>query len=488
MTTISIAKMIGLIVCFGAVMFLLVWWFARRKSDTIEDFTVAGRNVGLGFGSATLLATWVWALSLYAPAESGYKFGISGPFWYSLGGAVMVIVFFPFVRRIRDLLPSGHTIAEFVGARHGPLAHGIMIAFNLSSAFLALFFNLSVAGYLISTFSAVSYEVAIFLVAAIFLSYSLVSGLKASILTDYLQMLMISLIALIVAPYVFLKAGGAPAIMAALPHLGEKGMFLSSNAFWQLGLPYFLAGIFGGLGYQSLWQRVWAIRRKDVRRCYLIGGAGWFPYSLTFGLFGVIALVAGISSTVGGSDITPLVAAHFLPEGLAILFILMVLSAVASTGDSALTAFGTVFVADIYKRYLNRRSPGSQLLLVARIAMVFIAVLAAFAATFQISLLQLVMLLGVTKGAVAFPLLASLYWNRINQVGFSLGVLVGLAVGLTAYFHFQGSSTYYTLIGMLSAFGSSTIICILCSLINRRKFDFTSLAGKVKELTNQEAS
>ena len=78
MTTITTLNMIGILVCFGAIMFLLVWW-QRKKGDTIEDFTVAGRNVGLGFGSATLLATWIWALSLYAPAQSGYQYGISGP-------------------------------------------------------------------------------------------------------------------------------------------------------------------------------------------------------------------------------------------------------------------------------------------------------------------------------------------------------------------------------------------------------------------------
>jgi Na+/proline symporter len=483
MTIITVTQMAGLLGGFGIVMFLLVWWHGRRKGDTIEDFTVAGRNVGLGFGSATLLATWIWALSLYAPAQSGYQSGIAGPFWYSLGGAVMVIIFSPFVKHIRDLVPRGHTIAEFVGARYNSTAHGIMIAFNLASSFLVLFFNLSVAGYLISTFSQISYEISIFIVAIIFLSYSLVSGLKASILTDYLQLVMISLIALVVTPYVFIKAGGAPAIVSALPDIGDKGNFLSQDAFLELGLPYFLAGIFGGLGYQSLWQRVWAIRRQAVSRCYIIGGAGWFPYSLTFGMFGVIALVTGISSEVGGSDITPLVAAHFLPGGLAMLFILMVLAAVASSGDSALSAFSTVVVTDIFKKYINKGATSEKQLIVARTSMIFIAVLAAFAATFKISLLQLVLFLGVTKGAIAFPLLASLYWNRINAIGFSLSVIIGLGAGLGAYFYFLNISPYFNLIGILTAFGVSTASCALHSLSNRKKFDFTSLADRVRELT-----
>jgi len=485
LANISTAQRLGLLGSFGVLLFLLVWW-QRKKGDTIEDFTVAGRNVGLGFGSATLLATWIWALSLYAPAESGYQYGIAGPFWYSLGGAMMLLIFFPFVSRIQGLIPKGHTIAEFVGARHGTSAHGIMIIFNLASAFLVLFFNLSVAGYLISIFSALSYESAVFIVAAIFLSYSMVSGLKASILTDYIQLAMISLIALIVAPYIFVEAGGASAIAAALPDLGEKGNFLSTDAFWKLGLPFFFSGLFGGIGYQGLWQRVWAIKKQHVRHSYIIAGAGWFPYSLTFGMLGVIALVAGISSASGGSDITPLVAAHFLPARLAILFILMVLSAVASTGDSALSAFSTVFVTDIYKKYIDKNATSYRQLLIARLSMVFIAVLAAFAATFQISLLQLILLLGVTKGAVAFPLLASLYWNRINNTGFSLSTLGGLGAGLGAYFYFLNTSPYYNLISILTAFGVSTVVCTLCSLSNKKMFNFASLSEKVKYLTNEE--
>jgi Na+/proline symporter len=477
--------MLCLLFGLWALLFGLAWFVGRSRRESAEGFMVAGRHVGLGFGSASLLAGWIWALSLYAPAQAGYQYGIAGPVYYSAGGALMLIVFMPFVRRIRELVPEGHTIAEYVGARFGRAAHLLTVLITLVWTVVILYFNLSVVGYMVSSFSGVDYETGIVIVALIAVSYSLLSGLKASILTDAAQFGAISLAGLILAPIVISRFGGPSALVASLETLGDRGDPFSMRAFLQMGLPWMLLGLVGAFSYQSVWQKAWAIRADSVSRAYLIAGAGWFPYSLAFGVFGVIALAAGIPSAAGdGSDITPVVAAHYLTSGESVLFVVLVLAAACSTCDGALCAFSSILMTDVIRGYLAPTMAGRRLLRWGRLGIVFVGSLGALLAFQKESLLQLLFLLGAARVALAVPLLTSLYWRRATQAGYVYGVLGGVICGVTAAATLHSVTPYHSLISLLLGLGVSGGICALFALTSRGpRFEFDTLRTRVRKVS-----
>ena len=59
------------VVALGAVWMAIGLWVARRMRAA-DDYVVAGRNVGIALGSATILATWVTGNTVLASPESGY--------------------------------------------------------------------------------------------------------------------------------------------------------------------------------------------------------------------------------------------------------------------------------------------------------------------------------------------------------------------------------------------------------------------------------
>ena len=60
-------------------LFSLVWiflgWFWGRKARALDDFMLAGRNVGMALGVATAMATWVTSnTTMAAPQLAGRPF------------------------------------------------------------------------------------------------------------------------------------------------------------------------------------------------------------------------------------------------------------------------------------------------------------------------------------------------------------------------------------------------------------------------------
>ena len=483
MAPLSGGCMSAIIVAYGVALFA-VTWLSRKRDESAEGFVVADRSVGLGLGAASILATWTAGSSLYIPAQCGYRYGVAGPLIWSLGGVLMLCAFLPVVPRIRAILPEGHTLPEYLGARFGTAVHLLVTLKFLLLTPVGLYFQLAVPAYLVSTFSPLSFETGLLLVGAIVTSYTLISGLKASILTDYIQFAMISLLGIVIAPVVFHRSGGAPALAAALPSLGEKGSVFSRSALLMLGVPFLIQSLSCAFALPYLWQRVWAIKRSQLRGAFLAAGIGWFPYSLAFGTFGVLALAYGISSQAGeGNDICPLVAARYLPPGLALAFVVVVISAAASTCDSFLSAFSSIAMTDVWRRYIRPAAADAELLLVGRVAMVVCMAAGIRIAVAQFEFIEMIWIMGAINSGMIPPLVASLWWPRVGPVGFIAGTLLGGAAGIAANILTRGASPLYAAFGLLTALCVGAAVCAICALlVDKGRFDFASLRQRVGRL------
>jgi Na+/proline symporter len=479
MSPLSSTAMTLAILGYGVGLFSLTW-LTRKRKETAEGFVIADRRVGLGMGAASLLATWIAGSSLYIPAQCGYRYGVAGPFIWSLGGALMLCAFVAVVPRIRTVVPNGHTLPEYIGVRFGAPVHLLVTLQTLLLAPVSIYFQLAVPAYLASTLSPVSYESALLLVGLCVTAYTLVSGLKASILSDSAQLIAISLLGIVIAPVVFHKAGGATALAAALPGLGEKGTLLSRPALLRLGLPFLIDTVTVAVLLPPLWQRVWALERRQVNRAFVAAGLGWFPYALTFGMFGVVALVHGITSQSGdGNDICPIVAAHYLPPVLALAFAVVVISASGSTCDSFLSAFSSIAIVDVWKRYVRPRAADREQILVGRIAMLVCMALAVRFALAQFAFVDLVWIMGAVRNGMVFPLVASLWWPRVGPLGFIGGAVVGGAGGVAANLLTKGATPLYATIGLATSLALGAGVCALCTLVERHRFDFANFRRKV---------
>src|SRR6202043_4085981 len=104
-------------ILLGVLLLALVYYVKIKLVRNTKDFVIANRKIGFGFGVAGLISIWTWAMAVMMSAAQTYTYGLSGLFWFTVPNGLAVILVIPFARKIRQIMPAGYTIPEFVKAR-----------------------------------------------------------------------------------------------------------------------------------------------------------------------------------------------------------------------------------------------------------------------------------------------------------------------------------------------------------------------------------
>src|SRR5690554_1504299 len=407
-----------LILFFGGTMIMSV--MIGRKRENADGYMTAGNKIGFGISAASMTATWIWASSMYASATSGYTYGISGPIHYGLWGALMILFIYPFGRRIRKVAPRAHTLADVMHARHGRSSQLMLAGSNILGSLISLTSNFIAGGALIAMLSPLSFGQGILIIAAGILLYTLWSGFRASVLTDFAQVLAMLGAVVIIIPIIFISAGGPSLFIEGAGNLSaEQKNFFSSEAFLNQGAPYIAAVLAYAIGNQTIAQRLFAVREDLIKKTFITATFGYGATIIGIGMLGVIALYAGITPEAGDvNNLIPQMAATYLSPLLLCVFFVMIIGSLSSTADADLTALSSIVMADIYgqniagKKNVNPRT----MVLVGRITMVVAMVTALSFAGSQLSILDLLVFVGALWGALVFPVIASFYWKRVTNL------------------------------------------------------------------------
>jgi len=400
----------------------------------------AGSKVGFGISAASMTATWIWAASLYAAATSGYTFGVSGPLHYGLWGALMILFIYPFGKRIRSLAPDAHSLAEILHARHGSSSQLILAGSNIIGSILSLVSNYIAGGVLIAMLTPLNFSTGILVIAAGVLLYTLWSGLRASILTDFIQVCAMLLAVVILVPTIFHLAGGPDIFREGQGNLNQQQLsFFSSDAFFNQGAPYIAAVLAYAIGNQTIAQRLFAVRPDKIKATFVTATVGYGATVIGIGMLGVLALYLGVKPIDGDvNNLVPQLAASYLGAGLLSLFFILIIGAMASTADSDLSALSSIVMTDIYGRNIARPGKANPrlMLLLGRLTMVAATALAVYIASNRLNILELLVLVGAIWGALVFPVIASFYWRKVSNAAFSVAVLGALASFFAVRFEF----------------------------------------------------
>ncbi|PFG40585.1 Na+/proline symporter [Georgenia soli] len=433
----GIGAVVVLLVVFYGGTFMMSMRIGKKEEDA-DAYMTAGNKVGFGVSAASMTATWIWASSMYASATSGYTYGVSGPIHYGLWGALMILFIYPFGRRIRAVAPKAHTLAEVMYARHGRSSQLMLAGSNVVGSIISLMSNFIAGGALISLLSPLTFIQGVIIVAGGVLLYTLWSGFRASVLTDFRQvMAMLGAVAVIV-PAIFFAAGFPTAFTTGADNLtAQQGSFFSSDAFMNQGAPYIAAVLAYAIGNQTIAQRLFAVREDLIRPTFVTATIGYGAMVIGVGMLGVLALYLGIEPMGGDpNNLVPQMAATFLPPVLLAVFFVMVVGALSSTADSDLAALSPIMMADVYGQNVagkNRANPRT-MLLVGRVTMIVATALAVAFASLQLNILDLLVFVGALWGALVFPVIASFYWDKVTNKAFTVSVIAALAAFLPVRF------------------------------------------------------
>ncbi|MCK0163088.1 sodium:solute symporter family protein [Marinobacter sp. S6332] len=529
----SILTIVILLVGFYGGTYLLTLLIRKKEEDT-SGFMVAGHNVGFGMGAASMTATWIWAASFYAAATSGYTYGVSGPIHYGLWGALMILFIYPFGRRFRKLAPNGHTLGELIHARHGSSSQLILAGSNILGSVISLMVNFTAAGALVSVLSPLSFQTGVLVAGVGVLSYTLTSGFRASVFTDFAQLVALMAITVVIIPAVLFAVGGPSEMVAGLQNLtSEQADFFSVDAIMNQGAPFFVAVLAYAIGNQTISQRLFAVREKHIKRTFVTATLGYGAIVIGLGMIGLMALTVGVEPVNGNmNNLIPQMVSAYLPPVFVGLFFVLVIGALSSTADSDLSALSTIVMADIYGKNIAKDNPNPKtMLLIGRATMIVATVAGLIFASFSLDILVMLVFVGALWGAIVFPVIISCYWDRVSNAAFTWSVVIAMAffciarfellemTGVTVLFFevlasvggavvfglmafgFFGRNVglivgvvsgaillvyatgflrdYMVLTASLTAYGASAIVCTAMTLRNKERFDFDLIKQRV---------
>jgi Na+/proline symporter len=166
----------------------------------------------------------------------------------------------------------------------------------------------------------------------------------------------------------------------------------------------------------------------------------------------------------------PLVSAEILGVTGAVLVLIMVFAALASSLDSLLAATSVLVTEDIYRRHLRPNSSRRHLRRVASVIILSLGVLTWMLCAPRISHLAAVLnFTGAFVASTIWPIAAGLYWRNTNPSGATAAMVLGSAAGLTGYFVIG----WY--VAALLGAAVSMLVVLISTWARPREFDWHKL-------------
>lgn len=453
------------------------------EKRTSEEFNTAGRSLGVGLTATGIVSTWTWAATILQSSNVAFRYGISGPLWYAAGASIQVLLFGIIAVELKRKAKSAHTVGEIVFTRW-PTAHKSFLFFFFLANLLVMSMLILGGTAVFNALTGIDIYVTNFLMPVGFVIYTLVGGLKATIIAGYLN---VAAIYIILCVFVFViygtdsELGSISEVWRRLKTIPQQsdatcesfGYDPQSQTCGSIagnydgsymtilsspGLMFGIINVVGNFGAvfcdQSYWQSAIAAQPSAAHKGYLLGGLCWFavPFTLATSLgLANVALQLPTSFDEGDQGLVPAaVAQHILGNAGGNMVLLMVFMAVISTGSAELVSVSSLIGYDIYKIYINPKASGDDILNLGRV---------------------IIIISGVLMGALSSALYAigiSLGWLYL-----AMGVFIGSAVYpvWTCVTNPQGTAN-----AAIYAVWGGQLLAIICWIITASTFGSVSVA------------
>lgn len=421
------------IIFVGVAIYMIamigVGLYASKKTHTATEFMVAGRGLPLWLCSVTVVATWFGGAILLGGAGAAYDEGMLGVIEDPWGGALALFLIGLFFARLFRRLKI-ITVADFMEDRYGKTAAVAITVTTLFSNIMWAASMLVAFGTIFQTLTDIPINTGILVGAFVIVFYTMIGGMWAVAMTDFVQLIIILVGLVILFVVVLVNAGG----------WGQVYPLIDENAFRMVPfdntldqwLNYLRAWTIIGIvdiSAQTLFQRVAAAQSEKVaQRAFFFGSFGYL-------FFGMIAVMLGIIGSAimpelgNGETVIPELAKAYLHPVAIAVFVGAVLAAIMSTGDSVLLASGSLIAKNVLPWV--KRDPSDHLsMLVARWsipALGLLAILIALKIRVVFNLMVDANILGLA--AIIVPFVLGAWWKKANRSG----ALSAMAAGIIAW-------------------------------------------------------
>lgn len=464
-----------------------------RGQRNRRDYYLGGNRSGPVSIALSTMATQCSTNSILgAPAFVAFSVG-GGLLWlqYELAVPLAMIVIMalllPTLRSLRLVSVYAYLERRFGLATRLTLS----LVFQLVRAF-ATGVTVYGAGLILAICLDTDFLTAVLLLATVTIVYDAIGGLRAVIVSDVIQLAVLSG-AILLAIWVAVDAlGGVTAVFASVPSERLTSLDFSHTgwgdghdyAFW----PMLFGGLFLYVSYygcdQSQTQRLLASRTvADGNRALLLNGLLRFPLALSYCLLGVcLAAYASMDPgfverlplrTTGTGETAPnfnLAVPQFVfeqfPPGLVGLVMVGLFAAAMSSLDSVLNALSATTMEDIVRRFRNQPLSVRREFILAKLLTVFWGVvtliMAFYVEAIADSVLVAINMIGsLINGPLLAVFLLGLLTRRTGQPGVLCGLLAGFGLNLyLAWGHPDISWLWWNVTGFVATWLTAVLVSL----------------------------
>lgn len=408
---------------YAAVMMITTVLFTK-KTVSGDNFHVADRNMGTITSAMSIAATWIWAPALFTSAEKAYMNGITGLIWFLMPNILCLLLFIPFAKKIRRRMPNGITLSGFMGTECKSMAVKGVYGFQLTAlAVLSTAVQLLAGGTILSSITGMDFMTVTIILALIAFAYSQFSGIRASVVTDTVQMIFMLAACMVFVPMALSSGDGVQNMISGMAGVsGKYGSFIDQSGIEVMisyGLPTAIGLISGPFGDQCFWQRAFSISEKKIGRAFFIGTLLFAVVPASMGILGFIAAGSGYKAVNSGIVNFELIT-HLFPVWAVLPFLFMLISGLLSTVDSNLCAVASL-TTDMEKEH-------------PKLAMVLLLMAGIVVANIPgLTVTKLFLIYGTLRATTLLPTVFTLCRVKLPGMGIVAGVSIALGTGLPVF-------------------------------------------------------
>ncbi len=392
-----------IVVVFGIGLLLL-----SPRAKTVEQFFSAatkGKKPGMLLLTSSLVISWIFAKSITNAANLGMTYGLVGGVAYAcyyLSFLVAGLVIFNL--RVKGKFKSIHQFLEEKFGKKALVLFSVLIAIRL---FNEVWSNTMVIGSYFGEIGSTAYYGSVLAFTALTLAYTLKGGLKSSLFTDAIQMVLFGVILFVILGILMPNAdGGAAALVSTGEWTQEGGI----NLLWVVLLQVFSYPFHDPV----MTDRGFISDPHTTRKSFILATVVGFICILLFSFVGVYAQNQGL---IG--EQAPVIVNQSLGVGMMLLMNTIMITSASSTLDSTFSSFSKLAIVD-WKQKVSISN--------GRMAMVALTVLGTIPVFLNPTILSATTISGTMVIGLA-P--AFIFWKvKAPQLSFLLSVFTGIVFGI----------------------------------------------------------
>ena len=417
------------LVVFISLMFVFFGLYNSKKYQNLNNYLTANRNIGLFSLTTSLTASALGAWILFGPASASTWGGIGAIIGYSLGTAFPMFFLIYLGKKIRKEFPKGSSLVEFMRKKFGKSLFKLILLMTIFYMFIFLCAEVTAVAVLINYISGTKLWITALVVLLSTLTYTLHGGLRASIFTDNIQMVVIAVLLLISLFYITSFTGSE----FSFKFIKEKNPQLLSSSYvpsYTAGLTFFIAVAATNLFHQGNWQRVYAAKNFiTLKRSLIISFFIIIPIVFYMGFTGMVAFSIDPTTRPDLGFFTLLLKDQ--TELLSIIVIILGLALTISTVDTLVNAISSLIVVDGKATFnLDKKT---NYLKVSKYIILFLSLISFIVASKGFDILYLFLLADLFCCAFVLTVFNSFYNKSISEKTAYVSIIVGLVGGFLMF-------------------------------------------------------